>query len=328
MSMLVKEKVKTAEKKNGLLPKNTQKFALPAFFYKIKRPEGPVFWIMLVILTAYSAIFVSMLTWAFISTFKDYYFDFARDNVSGLPTEWIFTNYETVIDYLYDTYDKVGVGTIKINAFGLVQNTLLYTIGCALAQAIAPCITAYAVAKFGHKFKWLNIFTYLVIATMIIPIVGSTPSEMEIAINLGLFDQIWGMWILKFNFLGMYYLVFLGIFKGIPKSFEEAATIDGASYFQVFTRIHMPLAITTVGTILLIKTVEFWNDYQTPVLYLETKTTLSQWYFLFSKSNEAAISFIPTQIAGAMILVMPILILFILLNKRLMGNISLGGVKE
>ncbi len=295
---------------------------------RLHLPEGPVFWVMMIILLTYSVILVSMLIWAFLSTFKDYYTDFAKGNISGLPKEWVFTNYETVFEYLYDDFFLEGVGTMRIDALGLITNTLIYTIGCALAQVIAPMITAYAVAKFSNKFKWLNIYTTLVIATMIIPIVGSTPSEMEIARFLGIYDQLWGMFILKANFLGMYYLVFLGIFKGIPKSYEEAATIDGASYFQVFSRIHLPLAMTTFGTVLLIKVIEFWNDYQTPMLYLETNTTLSQWYFHFSKSNEAAISFVPTQVAGAMLLVLPILIVFILTNKRLMGNLSLGGIKE
>lgn len=67
-----------------------------------------------------------------------------------------------------------------------------------------------------------------VLITMVIPVVGSLPAEIRMAQSLGLYDQIWGMWILKANFLGMYFLVFYNIFKALPASYTEAAKIDGA----------------------------------------------------------------------------------------------------
>ncbi len=306
---------------------NKKKFSLKDM--KINTPEGAIFWIVFVILALYAAVLLVMLAWAFVSTFKDYMTDYS-ENIYGLPQKWTFKNYtEILTNYLKNEY-FAGGNKLGIDAFNIICNTLIYTIGCAFFQTLAPCVTAYAVARFGKKFKWLNIFTYIVIITMIIPIVGSTPSEIEIVTALGLYNTVIGMFIMKANFLGMYYLVFLGIFRGIPKSYEEAATIDGAGYSSVFFKIHLPLAMSTFGTILLIKTIEFWNDYQTPILYLENQNiTLAQWYFTrIMQSNDSAISYPTMKLTGAMILVIPILILFIALNKKLLGNISLGGIKE
>ncbi len=305
---------------------NKKKFNLKDI--KINTPEGALFWVIFAVLALYAVVIVAMLIWALLTTLKDYTFDYA-DNIYGLPQKWTLQNYiEVLQNQLRYEFDVAGTRSY-INGIDIVLNTVIYTLGCAFFQTLAPCVTAYAVARFGKKYKWLNVFTYIVIVTMIIPIVGSTPSEIEIVTALGIYNTIWGMFIMKANFLGMYYLVFLGIFRGIPKSYEEAASIDGAGYSTVFFRIHLPLAMSTFGTIFLIKTIEFWNDYQTPILYLENQNiTLAQWYFKLISGNVAAMSYPTMKTTGAMILVLPILILFIALNKKLLGNISLGGIKE
>ncbi len=289
-------------------------------------PKNPLFWAVFVVLLLYTAILLYILVWGLISTFKNYIMDFS-ENVSGLPKQWVFDNYQVVMENMFDIVTINGQ-QYKLTFGNLLGNTLLYTVGSAFVSTFIPCITAYAVARFSHKFKWLNVFTYIVLVTMIIPIVGSTPSEIEIATALGLYDSIWGMFILKGNFLGMYYLVFLGAFNAMPKGFEEAAKIDGASNFTVFSKVYFPLIVTTFSTIMLIKGIGFWNDYQTPMLYLPTQKTLAQFFFGFIYSDSTAISYTPMKLVGAMILIAPILLLFIFLNKKIMGNLSLGGLKE
>lgn len=293
---------------------------------KLNSPKNVLFWAVFATLLAYTAIFLYILIWAFISTFKNYIMDFS-ENVSGLPKQWVFDNYQVVMQNMFDIVTINGQ-QYKLTFGNLLFNTLLYTVGSAFVSTFVPCITAYAVARFSHKFKWLNVFTYIVLVTMIIPIVGSTPSEIEIATALGLYDSIWGMFILKSNFLGMYYLIFLGAFNSMPKGFEEAAKMDGAGNFTVFFKIYLPLVFTTFSTIMLIKGISFWNDYQTPNLYLPTQKTLAQFFFGFINSDSTAISYTPMKLVGAMILIVPILLLFVFLNKKVMGNLSLGGLKE
>ncbi len=293
---------------------------------RLNAPKHPLFWLIFLILFVYAAILLFILSWALISTFKNYMMDFS-ENVSGLPQKWVLDNYKVVMENMFDIVTINGQ-QYKLTFLNLLGNTLLYTVGSAFVSTFIPCITAYAVARFSHRFKWLNVFTLIVLVTMIIPIVGSTPSEIQIASSLGLYDSIWGMFILKGNFLGMYYLIFLGAFNSMPKGYEEAARIDGASNFRVLFKIHLPLTLTTFSTIMLIKGIGFWNDYQTPMLYLPTKKTLAQFFFGFINSDNTDISYTPMKLVGAMILILPILTLFIFLNKKIMGNLSLGGLKE
>ncbi len=293
---------------------------------KLNPPKNPLFWVILGILLLYSAILLYVLAWALISTFKNYLMDFS-ENVAGLPKQWVFDNYQVVMENMFEIVTIDGQ-QYKLTFGNLLGNTLLYTVGSAFVSTFIPCITAYAVARFSHKFKWLGAFTVIVLVTMIVPIVGNTPSEIQIATALGLYDSIWGMFILKGNFLGMYYLIFLGAFNAMPKGYEEAARIDGASNTRVLFKIHMPLTFTTFSTIMLIKGISFWNDYQTPMLYLPSQKTLAQFFFGFINSDSTVISYTPMKLVGAMIMILPILMLFVFLNKKIMGNLSLGGLKE
>ena len=163
---------------------------------------------------------------------------------------------------------------------------------------------------------------------MILPIIGSAPAEIDLFRNLGLYDSIIGNWIQKFHFLGMYFLVFTAAFEVIPKDFAEAAYMDGASEFKLFTKIMFPIVSTVFTTVLLINFIGLWNDYQTPMLYLPTHPTLAYGVFDLSRTTINELNNVPARMAGCVILLVPILIIFIDFRKKIMGNLTLGGVKE
>ncbi len=277
--------------------------------------------ILLILLIVYTISLFLPLLWGFISSFKDR-LEF-RTNVIGLPKQWVW-NYAEV----YDMYKipvatpegqvDVGVGTMFLNGF-------LYAIGCAFTATLVPCITAYMCAKFNYKFS--NLIYAIVIVVMILPIVGSTPSEIQLAKSLGLFDQIWGLWLMKANFLGLYFLVFYAMFKSLPNAFAEAARVDGAGNFTILCRVALPLARNTFFTVLLVNFIQFWNDYQTPLIYLPSHPTIAQGMFEMSRTNINGMSSIPMRMAASMMMVIPILVLFSIFQKRLLGNLTVGGIK-
>lgn len=295
---------------------------------KVKSPSDIIFPIIFIVLLMYSLVLCVLLLWGVFTSFKapglaDYDF-----NKAGLPKEWVFDNYKSVADQLYYIIRVKGVGQVKLGAHLIIDYTLLYTVGCAFFATLSPCLVAYVVAKFGEKYKFFNIYTSVVIVCMIIPIVGNYPSELQVARTLGLYDSIPGMWIMKAHFLTMYYLVFLGAFQGMPDGYAEAAKIDGAGDFLVFVRIYFPLVIKTFLTIMLIQFVVFWNDYQTPILYLESYPTLAFWLYKFMYEPPSNTIAEPEWIAAIMILIVPMVVVFIAFSDRVMGNMSLGGLKE
>ena len=178
-----------------------------------------------------------------------------------------------------------------------------------------------------YRYKFLNIYYMIVIVTMSLPIIGALPSEIMVAKMLGLYDTFWGQWIMKAHFLGIYFLVFHAQFKMIPYEYTEAAKIDGASNFRTMTMIIMPLAWSTISTVLLLSFVGFWNDYQAPMLYLPSYPVAAYGIFLFQDSQEQLLSYTPTKLAGITLLAIPIVIVFLVFQNKLMTNLSIGGLK-
>lgn len=311
-----------------------------------------VFVILFVVLALYALIMLSSLLWGLITSLKssnDFenfgnVIGFPNISVEGTPYAGIpsgreallkLANYKIVLEKFVITRRAVyyGLGpeqivhTCKAGFGELLLNTLLYTVGGALIYALMPALTAYLCAKYPYKLSAILVVVYTLMMCM--PIVGSTPFELTFLRNTGLYDNIIGNYIQKMTGSGMYFFVYLAYFKGTSETYREAAQIDGASQFRIMTTIYFPLAIKIIATVFLIQFVALWNDYQTPLLYLPTHPTLAYAvYYVSYEAFEPALYHTPPRIAGLMLLAVPIVILFAIFKDKLMGDISLGGIKE
>ena len=275
-------------------------------------------------LTIYSVVMILLFLWAFLNSLKTKW-DF-RLNIFGLPKEWMWSNYKTVVSEFYVNV-KSGYGYRDVYTFEMLVNTLLYGVGSAFISAFVPCMVAYVVAK--YKFRFLKIYYVIVIVTMVLPLIGLTSSELNLAIKLGLYDSIPGIWVMRAHFLSMYFLVFYASFKQIPDSFKEAAEIDGSSNWKIFAVISLPIIKGMFFTVVLLMFVGYWNDYSVALIYLPSHPTLAVGLWRFSIStNKASLSSVPMQLAGCMYLFVPIFVIFLIFHDKFMGNISIGGLKE
>lgn len=226
--------------------------------------------------------------------------------------------------YIGFNLDKKVVHSVESDFFDLLVTTLLYAGGTSVCAAMAPCMMGYLCSKFNYKFsKFIYVF---VITVMAMPLAGNQAALLNLTRRLSMHDTIWGTWIRAFTFANSNFLIFFAFFEGMSDTYGEAAQIDGASYFRVMWTIYMPLALKTISTIFLLQFVAHYNDYQTSVLYMPSHLTLAYAVHYFSVSSGSGN--VPFNITAAMILCLPILILFIVFKDKLMGNISLGGVKE
>lgn len=281
--------------------------------------------IPLILLIIYTALMVFMVLWAFMTAMKAQS-DF-RTNYVGLPKDWVFSNFVTAFKFTVPVYRDVNGATVSRGVAMPEQflYSILYAGGGAILQAIVPCVVAYMTSKFDYTFsKIVNVF---VVVAMVIPVVGQQPSELQLMRTLGLYDNIVGTWVQKCHFLGMYYLVFYAAFKSVPNDFSEAAYIDGASELRVMVSIMLPLVSTTIFTVGLIKFIEFWNDYQTPLLFIPSYPTIAHGIFRLSVSTDARNATIPVRLAGCFIMAIPMAVLFGIFRNRIIGNLSMGGVK-
>ena len=250
-----------------------------------------------------------------------------RLNAFGFPEDPTIQNYIQAFDLLYVDVPKSAGVIVRVRLAQMFLYSLLYAGGCGLIATLTACVTAYAAAKFP-QFAMSKVLYGIVVVTMIVPVIGNLPSEIQMSRTLGLFDTMWGIWIMKMSFLGMYFLVFHAMFRGMPADYAEAAYLDGASELRVMVSIYFPLARFTFFTVLLLNFITFWNDYQIPLIYIPSFPTVAYGVFRFGNSNLTENSGVPSRITGAIIMLLPILILFLVFHKRLIGNVSMGGIKE
>ena len=280
--------------------------------------------VIFVCLAAYLCSLCFLFGWGFINSFKGqydngfgYYF-----NKIGFPKIWHFSNYADVFLKL-----QIEINAVKYNIINMLINTLLYTVGTAFVSTITPCIVAYLIATYD-KFGFSKIVHTFVIVTMMLPIIGATPSVIQVLRFLNYYDSIIGMWLMNVNFLvGIHFLIFYDAFKGVSKTYKEAAEIDGASQFRTMVSVMIPLVKTVSITIFLLRFIAYWNDYQTPLLYMPNKPTIAYGIFVFSFQSDNVYSTVPMKLTAAFIIAIPIIILFLIFRNKIMQNVTVGGVK-
>lgn len=271
------------------------------------------------ILLLYSASMIYSLIWAFSVTVKPYS-EFIDLPMKIIPSKISFNNWMNAINDL-----KITIEGKTYYIENMFLNSLLYSVGCAFMSSIMQCIAAYLTSK--YQFKFSKIVYAVVIVAMILPIVGSLPSELEMLKTLQLYDKFIGILIMKANFLGTYFLVFYAIFKSIPWSYAESAFIDGAGHFRVMVQIMMPLVKTTFLAVFMLNFIMYWNDYQGPMLYLPSYPTAAFGMYYMKAAATSAFGREPMQLTGCMLMTVPILVIFLIFQKRLMGNLTIGGLK-
>ena len=251
-------------------------------------------------------------------------FDF-NGNVLGWPTEASFSNFVTAYkNFFVRVYSKGD--TYYFYMGDLFANSIYYTIGCAVAATITPCFVAYVVVNYPYKFG--KIIYAIVIVAMALPIIGALPSEIQVSKTLGIYDTFVGLWIMKANFLGIYFLVFYAQFKMIPKDYIEAAKVDGAGNFRIMFQVILPFALGTMLTVFLLNFITYWNDYQIPMIYLPSHPVAAYGMYVFQMSTETALANTPVKLAGIFLMAAPIVLVALIFSRRLMANLSVGGVKE
>lgn len=302
--------------------------------------------VICIFLALYSILLLGLIVWAIRASFLPYDYDLINYKDQFKP--WGFTkdfhpeNYFYALKYLrVDAFEKGGVPVYITDS---IVYGFLYSFISAFMQTFCTAIVAYLTAKYDNKFS--RFFHNAVLFTLVLPIAGSAASLFSLVYDMGIYDTWLAPVFMKFAFTNMYYLVFYAGFKRISWSYAESAFIDGAGHFYVFFKIMLPLVAGLFGTVMLVYFIEFWNDYSFPLLYMPsypTGSVMMQKSFLgntFIEIKEFVpidgsyardpriFQFFPMQTATSVIMCLPILVLFIIFNKKLTGNLTEGGIKE
>ena len=297
-----------------------------------KKRLNPLAIVLGSILLLYTLLLFIFLIYVAYNSFKTR-FNFFMDPL-GLPKgEYYLGDYTWYSQYL-TVFTKAKVPyhlngkRYEADFIKMFGNSLLYSVGCAFTATLVPCLVAYVTAK--YRFVFNKVIYYIVIFAMVTPIVGSGPSQIFVMDEIfGIYDTIPGMWFMSANFLGTYYLVFYGIFKGLSWEYAEAAFIDGASHLNVMLRVMFPLVRTTFGVIMLLNFIAFWNNYQTPIMFIPSHPTMAValQYLGVRGAGDADMKWVPARFAFTTVIIVPSLTLFIIFRNKLAGNLTVGGIK-
>jgi multiple sugar transport system permease protein len=206
---------------------------------------------------------------------------------------------------------------------GFLNTTIILVISC-VGTIIIGSMTAYVLSRFNFRFN--SVISSLFLLAALIPTVSTNVATFQIINFFHLFNTMGSNIILFLGTDVISIYIFLQFLNGIPKDLDEAALIDGASFFQIYRTVILPLLKPAIATVLIIKAVAIYNDFYTPFLYMPAKGlgTISTSLFRFIGPYNAHWEVI---CAGVVITIIPTLLVFLFLQKYIYNGLIQGSVK-
>ncbi len=301
---------------------NVACYLIPVFgIFRIAKNKGDkagakvVSSVVYVLFWGYSLSIIFFIVWAFYNSFKPST-EFLDDMMS-LPTVWQVANYKEAYDYI--EYNEVKF-------VGMFLNSIWFAGGSSLLTILMHAVTGYVFAK--YEFPCKETAFKFILFTLALPIVGSLPSMYKVVYTLQLEET--PLFLLTYlGGFGSNFLIMYSYFKGIDKTYMEAADIDGAGRFCIFFKIMMPLAIPPCFSLFLMTFIGQWNNYETPILFLDTLPPLSSGLYEFREMMRFSESSSPETVffAGALLASLPVVILIACFGEKIMTSVSMGGIK-
>lgn len=211
----------------------------------------------------------------------------------------------------------------KIPLARFIGNTVYLTIIVTTLQMLTSSFAAYAFAKL--QFKHRNALFLAYIATIAMPWQVYMVPQFIMMRGMGLNDKLLAMICLQaFSAFGVFLMK--QFYEGIPDSLCEAARIDGMSEYKIYSSIMLPLSKPALSTLIIFTFVNTWNDYLGPLIYLksEAKKTIQLGLKMFIGQYAAEYGLI---MAGSIITLIPVLVVFLALQKYFVEGVAATGIK-
>lgn len=255
--------------------------------------------------------------------------DAAAANIVGfVPVKFTTAAYNKILEDK-QFWRSFGISVVRV-ALQLVLNLVLLV------------MMAYPLSKTEREFKGRNIYMGLLIFAMLFS-GGMIPSYLVVK-NLGLINTVWSL-VLPGAVPIFSVIMVMNFFIGVPKSLAEAAVIDGATPFQVLTRVYIPCSKPVIATVALFSIVGSWNDFFGGLIYMtrvanyplqtyiqslsiNLEDILNSGGSLSSLVNAMEVSKQNLNAAKIVVSVVPLLMIYPVLQKYLITGIVMGSVKE
>jgi multiple sugar transport system permease protein len=266
----------------------------------------------------FAAFILGPLVWLFFGATK------SQAEIYNSPGFWFAGPFR-----LWDNLSALGQDVSGTGVFiHWLGNTLVYAIGGAVGATVLSALAGYGFSR--YRFRGANTMFLLVMATLMVPLTAIALPLFLFYAKVGLVNSIWGMILPSMVSPIGIYLMRTYIDASVPKELIEAARLDGASELWIFLRIGVPLAFPGLMTVLLISIVAIWNNYFLPLMIFSKsdRYPLTVGLSALSKAAETGTKaeLVPVLITGGLVTVVPLIVLFLMLERYFRGGMLQGSV--
>lgn len=223
--------------------------------------------------------------------------------------------------YSFSSYIKLFSDTSMYDYPNWLANTLYVAVFSSLIGTILVILTAYTISRFQFKSRKILMKTTLILS-MFPSFMGMTAVYL-IMVNFGLINQLWSLILIYAAGAPMGYLVQKGYFDTISNTIYEAARVDGATNFTIFTKVTLPMAKPIIVYTALTQFAWPWSDFILPNMLLKNKDL---WTVAVGLTHLDETQFTRFA-AGSVFIAVPIVILYFALSRFLVAGVSDGAVK-
>jgi len=274
----------------------------------VRRSLGPAFkYTSLVVATLVVLVPLAVVLFASLKTSSEY----ATSSALSPPQHWTnFSNFVVAFDQ-----GRMLLGFV---------NTLVILVVAVTGTVLVGTAVAYALNRFD--FRGRRVVVGLFLLATLVPGVTTQVATFQVVASMGLFNTRWSAVLLYMGTDIVSIYIFLQFMQSIPRSLDEAALIDGASRFTIYRRIILPLLRPAIVTVVIIKGVAIYNEFYIPFLYMPSRdlAVISTSLFRFTGPFGSQWEIIA---AGTMIVILPTVLLFVLLQKWVYAGVAAGSVK-
>jgi len=275
-------------------------------------PRSAGGWLVLLGKVIVGALFVAAslfpLAWMVIAGFKSKT-EVVETPFQFFPEVWLWQNYAQILA------DPTFLQTLVWTFMGAV----LFTVGSLAVNSLA----AYAFARLDFRFK--GTIWAIVITTMFIPGMTILLTSFIVVTRLSMLDTLAVLVIPGLASAGMVFFI-RQFYLNIPKSLEEAAMLDGCGRFGIFVRIFLPLSKPPFVVMGITAFLAYWNSYVWPILTITSpeRFVLQQYLATFRSERSTELGLL---MAGSVLAAAPVIILFLIFQRQIIGNIKMAGLK-
>lgn len=261
------------------------------------------------LLTAFVLILLIPFAWVFFGSFKTQV-EFLTDPGAILPRAFNFENYVTL-------FTEKGFGVYFVNS-------AIVSVVAVIANVLFSAMAGYALAKLNFRGK--KFVFPLVVVAMTVPYVALFVPQFVIIVQFGLVNTLAGI-VAPFLLLPLCVFIMRQFAHALPTELLEAGRIDGAGELRLFARIFLPLAGPGLATVAVLSFLFSWNQLVWPLVVAQTQTTYTLPVGLAVASQTANSTDFGLLLAGAVIILLPVLILFLFLQRYFIQGVATAGLK-